>query len=341
MAKKKQEHQTAEKIAAAELAVEDAMQAGDFQKEMTALDALRALDVRQWTRVDDKGDTPLMIAARAGDVRAVSLWLDWCDPKAVNKEKSTALMEAVAAGVLDCVQLLAPVSDISARNVAGGTVAHIAIHGDRMEIIQLLVETGLLALTKESDALFHWAARYGSMRCLRFLAAHCDQGEMNASQETPLWRAITEDQAEAAVFLAPFCELGRRFEKDIEISGNAVFLAANLEASQCLSALLREHDWRFKNGRAQNVLEAFMANIREGSNKTKKERCQEELERHAPIDVGRDYLRRYPTANLPLLRARVEGADIEAVMAGTGEKRDKNKPGENSSPKARAPAHRL
>lgn len=79
------------------------------------------------TLADERGRTPLMAAAAAGDVETLHRLLSRSDAKAADQDGLTALMRAAHTGTLDAVKALASASDPDAQDAEGHTALAWAI----------------------------------------------------------------------------------------------------------------------------------------------------------------------------------------------------------------------
>lgn len=79
------------------------------------------------TLADERGRTPLMAAAAAGDVETLHRLLPRSEAKAADQDGLTALMRAAHTGTLDAVKALAGASDPDAQDAEGHTALAWAI----------------------------------------------------------------------------------------------------------------------------------------------------------------------------------------------------------------------
>lgn len=108
---------------------------------------------------DEDGDRPLAILASRGDAEGVRILLRWCDPLATGFQSRSALLWAAREGNFECVQRLAPVSDVLAT-AGGETAVMMARRSGCERTLDLLAEMEraeverreLASLVKEGDA---------------------------------------------------------------------------------------------------------------------------------------------------------------------------------------------
>ena len=87
---------------------------------------------------NNRGETPLMFAARKGDNRMVEILLPMSDAKAVPNSGYTALMLAAKFGSVRMVERLLPESDVKATNWRKETAYDLAKKYQRNQIVRLL-----------------------------------------------------------------------------------------------------------------------------------------------------------------------------------------------------------
>ena len=320
-----------DEINAIEQALTEAAEAADrvaLAKRLSAL--IGFLDLTQWSGADERGDTPLIAAARSGDAEGVRLWLDWCEADAVNQEGNSALMEAVRAGSLESVKFLAPVSDLEESDANGLGPAQFAVKMDLLEIIQFLAEEKWLS-TRDQEALLSDAAQYSSMRCLVFLSDRCERAAIEKGDDVVLQLALTSaidaDQPQAALFLRERERLREAAagESDPCNGASPVWSAIVRSAPRCLAVFLSGQDWAEQNSFGEGLLEIGLRMCQPRSDKyggadVQRKECLDLLEKTAPLEHGRDFLARHPDAETFILRARIEAADLESVVSETTEK---------------------
>ncbi|CAJ3077122.1 ankyrin repeat domain-containing protein [Burkholderia pseudomallei] len=177
--------------------------ANDLAARRIAADLFRALDANDEARVASlwpscdpnarnlAGETPLIAAARLGLPRMVKTLLPRSDPNAPIDEVSDAdekayyghtiaLTQAIESGSLECVQLLAPVTDLSLNAQHYGVDSPLTIAASRGDVA---ITQALLPYTDDLFApggfndytAFHAAAASGHADCLRVLLAAAEE----------------------------------------------------------------------------------------------------------------------------------------------------------------------
>ena len=130
-------------------------------------------------------ETPLMLAARAGDMALVKVILDrTAQVNAVEDEGFTALMMANGA---------TPTNSIPA-GIRGWDVFGIQV--GRAEVMEALLVAGAKPnlRNKKGETALHWASELGNADIVRVLLKNgADPNIQNADGETPLRRAIEKD----------------------------------------------------------------------------------------------------------------------------------------------------
>jgi ankyrin repeat protein/L-ascorbate metabolism protein UlaG (beta-lactamase superfamily) len=143
---------------------------------------------------DDRNDTPLHHAARAGHTEAVRLLLDAGVAVDIgDNENSTALDVASSAGKLETVSLLVERgAQVEHRDDFGMTPLLFAALGGEIDVARFLVERGADAGVQRADGLtaLHAAAWNGSEPLVRLLVdAGADVNARNRARYTPLLSA--------------------------------------------------------------------------------------------------------------------------------------------------------
>ncbi|KAF4996842.1 hypothetical protein FDECE_12278 [Fusarium decemcellulare] len=154
--------------------------AGHCHVDLVAAFQSRSPDLLSQVNARDRfGHTPLMYAAKCGDVHKAKALLD--AGAGVNEQSPegwTALMH-LAIHRSRCVELgsllLTAGAGIYATNREGGNAVHMAVYYDNTELIELLASKGARMDCRDRDGLtpLHWAIGYNSLEALRCLY---DQG---------------------------------------------------------------------------------------------------------------------------------------------------------------------
>ena len=104
---------------------------------------------------NNRGETPLMFAARKGDDKMVEILLPNSDAKAVPLSGYTALMLATKYGSVPMVKLLLPKSDPKATNWRKETAYDIAGKYHRNQIKELLEPYHVSLISKSQNLKVH------------------------------------------------------------------------------------------------------------------------------------------------------------------------------------------
>lgn len=156
----------------------------------------------------------LYVAASAGSRHVVEMILDFCGPglanERANNKDQLAIFAAVESGHLDCVEILAPLSNLSRRAPRGMSALHVALSRGHAETAILLSRNmEALALSEEEisgeDAnLVMAAAEGGNARCVEAALAWAPEGAAAAGDgRTALMWAAASDSPECVELLLP------------------------------------------------------------------------------------------------------------------------------------------
>lgn len=135
--------------------------------DVDALAAILDADETQLHARDKYGLTPLHWACDRGQLRAVTLLLErGADVNAIEKRlfKRTPLLFAALSGNVELVQLLLRRhANVAAADYKGWSAVHCAAHVGSVEILRALVaaSASVSALTKREESVVHVAARAG------------------------------------------------------------------------------------------------------------------------------------------------------------------------------------
>ncbi|TNM87421.1 hypothetical protein fugu_005642 [Takifugu bimaculatus] len=110
-------------------------------------------DTSLLNKQDERGFTPLMWAAAFGEKSTVDFLLDkGADPKAIARERESALTLASSGGYVDIVKsLLSHGVDINTYDWNGGTPLLYAVRGNHIKCVQALLASGA-DMTIESES---------------------------------------------------------------------------------------------------------------------------------------------------------------------------------------------
>ncbi|ABO55078.1 Ankyrin [Burkholderia vietnamiensis G4] len=132
---------------------------------------------------------PLAYAAERGATEIVRFLLPLSEPNAAGRRlQITALMWAAQAGYVDCVELLAPRSNVDLRAKNGFTaLMKAADHGHAACVRALLPYGGARLRSLHGQETPLWlAARAGSAECVRLLLPHSELAATDSLGQTAL-----------------------------------------------------------------------------------------------------------------------------------------------------------
>ncbi|XP_024114615.1 DNA-binding protein RFXANK isoform X1 [Oryzias melastigma] len=123
------------------------------QGEVSQVAARLSKDGSLLSRQDERGFTPLMWAAAFGEKAVVDFLLEkGADPKAIARERESALTLASSGGYVDIVEsLLRHGVDINTYDWNGGTPLLYAVRGNHIKCVEALLAKGA-DMTIESDS---------------------------------------------------------------------------------------------------------------------------------------------------------------------------------------------
>ncbi|PRZ56449.1 ankyrin repeat protein [Paraburkholderia fungorum] len=199
-------------------------------EHVSGLESVRLLSGRGAALIaNGEGETPLMLAARRGDVECVKELLPVSDLAAQDLESEmTALHWAAHAGRLQwggyyrgsatglderqaqVIELLAPKSDLAARTLCGKTPLLIAAERGSASAIAALIERSDLAAADHSGrTALHYAAEADPALptvCLRAIIAGSNPAACTRDGETALMLAARRGNAAALAELLPLSD---------------------------------------------------------------------------------------------------------------------------------------
>lgn len=106
--------------------------------ENRVADLRRLLDCLKHLARDEAGRTPLMYAARRGNIECLKLLLPFSDAKDAEHNKQSALHWAASHGQLHAVEALLPNSDANALDLFGDSALSVAARNGHEEIVRAL-----------------------------------------------------------------------------------------------------------------------------------------------------------------------------------------------------------
>jgi len=258
----------------------------------------------------------LAVAAAEGDAPAVRLLLDWHNVDAQDARGRTALLEAVRAGSLECVKLLAERADL--RAVVGkedpgmlGVGAPILHHAARMgnaEIVAFLASVCDPAQKEEltRKIALHVAAEWSDEDVVRALLAVSDANARDDSGQNALGCALHNDKPrvlKALLDAGASCVNG-------PLGRTAAMEATHLCACECLPLLLTKHDWQVSDKLGNDIFDYVAARGAEWRAK-----LSPIVEAAAPMSAGWDALSKHGAQMFPLLAARGAAEELAAELA--------------------------
>ncbi|XP_067930587.1 ankyrin repeat domain-containing protein 16-like [Watersipora subatra] len=158
-----------------------------------------------------KGDTPLHLAARIGNLDIVTYLLNHSAVNAVNNDGKTALHEASLEGRTKIVEvLLHHGADVNCLKAADWTPLMLAAAKSHLSTVQTLLKSGasLTQVNKDGWTAFHIAAREGDVEVLSCLLDSDEQcwSTRSKNDRTPLHSAVIHGRFEATqLLLSPPC----------------------------------------------------------------------------------------------------------------------------------------
>jgi len=134
---------------------------------------LKELDVNQ---ANYKNETPLLIASRLGDLKAITLLLEaGADVRRSNDLRQTSLMLASQKGSEESVRaLILAQASINALDAMGESALFYAIRGRNKSIILELIRHGINvhALNDQKNTIIHEIAHIGDVRLLKLMISN-------------------------------------------------------------------------------------------------------------------------------------------------------------------------
>jgi len=195
---------------------------------------------------DGSGRTPLMLAAKRGDVESVrDLIVRGADVNTKNNKGHSSLNYAAEKGHTGVVRLLLDNgADINARSNKGSTALMLAVEGNHVDTTKLLIERGAdIRLKRWGCNLLEMAAGMGRPEIIRLLAEHgADVNEVtDENGMTPLMWAARDGRLESVKTLVSLgadvtmerdgwsaLDFARRFDRDDVIG----YFSKEVELSQ-------------------------------------------------------------------------------------------------------------
>jgi hypothetical protein len=164
-------------------------------------------------------DRELARVADAGGVETLrQLLAQGADPLAMPKPgRRSALHAAARSGMFQEARLLAPLSDLCARDAVGHTPLMWAAIADNPHVCSILLIPGHPSLeTRDGSGrtALHLAASCGSLSVLFPMLRHCRPDALDDQGADPLMNAFLHRELSCAMALVPFCDPRRRLSVD-------------------------------------------------------------------------------------------------------------------------------
>lgn len=149
---------------------------------------LKTLDVNH---CNYKNETPLLVAARIGDIKAITILLDHgADIRRSNDLRQTSLMLAAQKGDEACVQLLIERNaSLNALDAMGENALFYAIRGRNKQVLETLIASGIQvhALNDQQNSIIHEIAHIGDTRLLELMIQkHVHPYSLNIHKQSAL-----------------------------------------------------------------------------------------------------------------------------------------------------------
>jgi ankyrin repeat protein len=219
------------------------LRTGDPQELRAALEAGSPVNAR-----DDRGNTPLMLAAVYGDAQSMQVLLDrGADANATNAAGATALMRA-AVDEKKVRLLLAHGADVNARSASGNTPLILAARpANSHRTVELLLRHGAdaRAVTAFGGTALMAAAAGGDARSVRLLLAH---GADPNAQPAPNDPGFIFGGGRSPLMWAAF-------RGDVEIIKLLIAAGADVNAPSGLGTPLAQAAWADRVEAAQRLLD--------------------------------------------------------------------------------------
>lgn len=173
--------------------------------------------------MDEKGNSPLYLAADAGHVEVVTYLVDRGANVLfpVNDHKFTPIHVASLKGHVEVTRLLVRLgADVNARAILQNTPLHLAVQGEHIDAVRLLKDSGadLNTTNNNGETPLHVAAKRGHLDAVVYLVdVGADFNLVTKDGMTPMDLAAEEDHMEI---------VDRLVERDVPFS--QVFQAATM-----------------------------------------------------------------------------------------------------------------
>jgi ankyrin repeat protein len=188
-------------------------------------------------------------AAKRGQAdKVASMLAQGASAKQLGKDKKDALDHAIEARCVECLRLLAPVSNLTRSRVKGETpLTAVAKHGwlAGLEILLPLMDPN--AADSYGDTALGKAARHGWAEGVRRLLPVSDASHKNLRGETALWSAAAVGARECVELLIPASDLSvGRNETSASLALTAALASGAKKAVEIAQALhnAMSEEWR-------------------------------------------------------------------------------------------------
>jgi hypothetical protein len=153
------------------------------------------------------GVTPLMMAAKQGNIAAVRVLLPVSDPLAKTSTGGTALMRAAACGSVDVVLALLPVSDANAQDKDGATALYVAATLGHTQALKAILPHADARVRSKHGTPLSAAVSQARTECALALVHVSDLTVQNSLGCTPFLMAVTMQSTELIAALAPLSDV--------------------------------------------------------------------------------------------------------------------------------------
>jgi len=153
----------------------------------------------------------LTLAVEIRNLDCVRLLAPVSDVDATDFEEMTALMRAAGSGQPRVVETLLPFAKLTQANVRGETALYMAAQDGHAECARLLANPETCAQrTRQGESAFEIAVQWGHLDAVRTLMPFTDLNACNFLTQTPLMQAVGMGDSDLVALLAPHSDLSVR-----------------------------------------------------------------------------------------------------------------------------------